>query len=231
MGSGREATSSSSGGSEIAAGVASCSSSSLLASIFVMMDDAPCSPSSSSLASIFVKVKVDVDDDDGPESCWILFVLAFSFPVISSPSPNTVKLKKSRFELNVGSPRQFQFGSLGFHSANEFGNREDGESLEGFPNSSLLPLVMGGGAVAGSEAGRLVRCFIILEELGRETWTEVLGRRKVLPAVVMEFVETDSGCFPFDIDEIEVKVGDVGGGSFGYQANYISNRSKEGEGT
>lgn len=33
-------------------------------------------------------------------------------------------------------------------------------------------------------------------------------------AVVVEFVEADSGCFPFDFDEIEVKIGDVGG-SFG----------------
>ena len=50
----------------------------------------------------------------------------------------------------------------------------------------------------------------------------------MLPAVVVEvveFVETDSGCFPFDFDEIEVKFGDVGG-PFGYQVNYISDLSK-----
>ena len=71
-----------------------------------------------------------------------------------------------------------------------------------------------------------MRCFIILEELGRETWTEFLRCRKVLPVVVVlevavavEFVEADSGCFPFDFDEIEVIFGDVGG-PFGYHANY-----------
>jgi hypothetical protein len=33
----------------------------------------------------------------------------------------------------------------------------------------------------------------------------------------VKFVEADSGCFPFDFDEIEVvKFGDVGG-PFGYQ--------------
>ena len=69
--------------------------------------------------------------------------------------------------------------------------------------------------VAAAGAGGLVRGFVILEELGRETCTVFLGcRGKVLP-VVVEFVEADSGCFPFDFDEIEVKFGDVGG-SIGY---------------
>lgn len=82
----------------------------------------------------------------------------------------------------------------------------------------------GDGIVAEAEAGSLVRGFIILEELGRETWTEFLECRNVLPVVVVEeetvvgFVEADSGCFPFDFDEIEVKFGDVGG-PFGYQEN------------
>ena len=44
----------------------------------------------------------------------------------------------------------------------------------------------------------------------------------VVVAVVVGFVEADSGCFPFDLDEIEVKFGDAGS-PFGYQANYISN--------
>ena len=100
-----------------------------------------------------------------------------------------------------------------------------------FPTPPPLPLVMGGdgslgdgcGIVAAAEGRGLVRGFIILEELGRETWVEFLGCREVLPAVV-EFVETDSGCFPFDFDEIEVKFRDVGG-SFGYQV-YISNHSE-----
>jgi hypothetical protein len=39
---------------------------------------------------------------------------------------------------------------------------------------------------------------------------------------VVKFVEADSGCFPFDFDEIEVvKFGDVGG-PFGYQEKKIS---------
>jgi hypothetical protein len=75
-----------------------------------------------------------------------------------------------------------------------------------------------GGVVPTAEAGGLVR-FIILEELGRETWTEFLRCRKVLPAAVvpvevatvMNLVEADSGCFSFDFDEIEVKFRDVGG--------------------
>jgi len=75
--------------------------------------------------------------------------------------------------------------------------------------------------------------------MGRETWAEFLGCRKVLPAVpvvvvtgrsnssrllIVEFVEADSGCFPFDFDEIKVKCGDVG--PFGYKVNYISNHSE-----
>lgn len=44
-------------------------------------------------------------------------------------------------------------------------------------------------------------------------------------AVVVEFVEADSGCFPFDFDEIEVKFGDVGG-PIGYQESYMSYRLK-----
>lgn len=48
-------------------------------------------------------------------------------------------------------------------------------------------------------------------------------------AVVVKFVEADSGCFPFDFDEIEVEFGEVGG-SLGYQASYISNRSERRKG-
>ena len=80
-----------------------------------------------------------------------------------------------------------------------------------------------GGGIVAAVAGGFVRGFI-LEEMGRETWTELLDCRGVLP-VVVEFVEADSGCFPFDFDEIEVKFEDIGG-PFGYQANYISNRSE-----
>lgn len=96
-----------------------------------------------------------------------------------------------------------------------------------FPTPSTpLPLVMGGdrslgdegGGVPTVEAGGLVRGFIILEELGRETWTEFLRCRKVSPVdlvTVMNLRETDSGCFSFAFDENEVKFGDVGGGTFG----------------
>ena len=74
-----------------------------------------------------------------------------------------------------------------------------------------------------------MRGFITLEEeLGRETWTLFLGCRKVL-LVVVESVEADSGCFPFDFDEIGVKFGDVGC-PFAYQANNISTRSERKEG-
>jgi hypothetical protein len=95
----------------------------------------------------------------------------------------------------------------------------------------------GGGDVAvggETETGGFLRGFIILEEIGRETWTEFLGCRKVLPVVEVEvaavvgFVEADSGCFPFDFDEIEIKFGDVGG-PFGYHAKYKQPlRQKEG---
>ena len=86
--------------------------------------------------------------------------------------------------------------------------------------------------VVGSETGRFERCFNILEELGRETWTDFLGRRKVLPVVVdvevavavAGFAEADSSCFPFHLGGSERKVGDVVGCSFDYHANYISNR-------
>ena len=84
--------------------------------------------------------------------------------------------------------------------------------------------------VVGSETGRFERCFNILEELGRETWTDFLGRRKVLPAVVegavavAGFAEADSSCFSFHLGGSERKVGDGVGCSFDYHANYISNR-------
>ena len=47
-------------------------------------------------------------------------------------------------------------------------------------------------------------------------------------AAEVKFVEADSGCFPFDFDEIEVEFG-YGGSSFGYQASHISNRSRKKE--
>lgn len=185
MGSGRQATSSSSGGTGIVAEMATCSSPSSLSSILVEL----------------VIMDGD-DDDDGPESIFFsstsfsfCIVLAFSFILfilISPPSP-PVGLVKSRPASRVDFSQQFlRLRLLCLPDPHSFENGSFIPTggggipfLEGsvpFPTPPTLPLVMGGdgslgegvGIVPAAEAECLARDFIILEELGRETWTEFL---------------------------------------------------------
>lgn len=85
--------------------------------------------------------------------------------------------------------------------------------------------------VAAAEAGDLVRGY----HPGRTGKRDMDGIPRMSKGVTgsggggSNRVEMDSSCFPFVIDEIEVKSRDVGG-SFGYQANYISNRSERRKG-